>query len=110
MNGSFLAFSKRGSFGLAAFFLAFLGVTADPGGAQVPAEGWEVAGPYPAARVAREGFPNFYAIFLAPWASADAGDGGSIDLQAHVARENEAGDLALARTTFFSPDSGVVVL
>jgi hypothetical protein len=83
---------------------------AQPSGAQVPLTDWTIAGPYPANQVAREGYPNFYAIFLAPWVPADAGADGWIDLTAHLVSQDEGGDLALARSTFFSPDSGVVDL
>jgi len=47
-----------------------------PASGQVPIPGWSAAGPYPAARVVRTAYPNFYAIFGAPWKDVGA-DGGA---------------------------------
>ncbi len=84
---------------LAAFLFAVLPL---PGTAQTPISEWMVAGPYPAERVNRSAYPNFYAIFLAPWKEVEAGPQGLVDLDLHVPRENPNGDLVIARYVFWS--------
>jgi hypothetical protein len=81
-----------------------------PGVAQTPISDWMVAGPYPAARVDRGAYPNFYAIFLAPWERIDAGPQGLVDLSLHVPREDPAGDLVIARHVFWSASDAVLDL
>jgi sugar lactone lactonase YvrE len=78
--------------------------------AQTPVSDWQVAGPYPVDRVDREAYPNFYTIFLAPWQAVTADTEGSVDLEPYLARENPAGDLAIARHVFWAPDDGVMNL
>ncbi len=82
--------------------LGAVSVAPTPGAGQTPVPEWEVAGPYPADRVNREAYPNFYAIFLAPWQTIEADPQGLLNLGLHVARENPTGDLALARHVFWS--------
>ena len=81
-----------------------------PGEAQVPVDGWQVAGPYPATQVARDAYPNFYAIFLAPWKAVGVGDTGLLDLAQHVPREHTGRDLVLARVSFLSHEEKVINL
>jgi hypothetical protein len=69
-----------------------------------------VAGPYPAERVNRAAYPNFYSIFLAPWQEVRSDPQGLVDLNLHVARENPAGDLVLARHVFWSEQDKVLDL
>ena len=59
---------------------------------------WSVSGTYPADRVRRTAYPNFYAIFLADWRSVTADSTGLVDVARYVRREHETGDLVLART------------
>lgn len=78
------------------------------GGAQALVPAWQVAGPYPAERVNRGAYPNFYAIFLAPWKEVRSDPQGLVDLNLHVPRENPTGDLVLARHSFWSERDEVV--
>lgn len=72
------------------------------GWGQTPVPEWMVAGPYPAEQVNRRAYPNFYAIFLAPWQKVQSDPRGLVDLTLHVAREDPAGDLVIARHVFWS--------
>jgi len=71
---------------------------------------WQVAGPYPADRVNREAYPNFYAIFLAPWQTVAPDAQGFVDLNLHIPRETPEGDLAIVRYVFSSDEEKVVEL
>ena len=79
-------------------------------GAQIPVGEWQIAGPYPADRVNREAYPNFYAIFLAPWQTVTADGAGAVDLAEHIPPENSGGDLAIARHVFWAAEDAVVNL
>jgi sugar lactone lactonase YvrE len=81
-----------------------------PVGAQTPVPRWKVAGPYPAERVNRAAYPNFYSIFLAPWQEVQADPQGLVDLNLHVSRENPQGDLVIARQVFRSDRDTVMDL
>lgn len=81
-----------------------------PGMAQTPISNWMVAGPYPAGRVDRGAYPNFYAIFLAPWKEIYAGPRGLVELNLHVPRQNPDGDLVIARHVFWSGTDEVLDL
>ncbi|NIN70436.1 MAG: hypothetical protein GTO46_00595 [Gemmatimonadetes bacterium] len=63
---------------------------------------WEISRTYPAQRVNREGYPHFYSIFFAGWQKVTSEASGLVDIARHVTRENEEGDLVLARTVFRS--------
>lgn len=91
---------------LASTLLCFPG----PTWSQVPVGEWEVAGPYPLEQVDRSGYPNFYAVFLAPWQSVTADSAGVVDLGGQLPKEYPAGDLAIARRVFASPEDRVVNL
>jgi len=69
-----------------------------------------VAGPYPAERVNRGAYPNFYAIFLAPWKEVRTGAEGLVDLNLQVPRDNPLGDLVIARHIFWSGEDRTVDL
>lgn len=88
--------------------LGFLGPSSASG--QVPVTEWRVAGTYPAQRVNREAYPNFYAIFQAPWQSVQTGDGGVLELGSVLSREGEQGSLAIVRHVFWSGEDRVVNL
>ncbi len=77
---------------------------------ETPISNWEVAGPYPADQVNREVYPNFYAIFLAPWSKVPSGLDGVVDLNGLFPRENTGGDLALARRVFTSHEEAEIEL
>lgn len=79
-----------------------------PGSAQSPIQSWQVAGPYPLEQVSRDAYPNFYALFMAPWADIPSGEGGALVLGERLAREFPDGDLALMRHSFISPQDGIV--
>ena len=76
--------------------------------AQTPVGEWQVAGPYPADRVNKEAYPNFYSIFLASWQTVDADANGFVDLNLHLPREIPEGDLAIVRHVFSSDEEKVV--
>jgi sugar lactone lactonase YvrE len=63
---------------------------------------WEISRTYPAQRVDRENYPHFYSIFLAGWQKVMPETLGLVDIARHVTRENQEGDLVLARTVFVS--------
>ncbi len=90
--------------------LAFLLLGPIPACGQTPVPEWKVAGPFPAERVDRTVYPNFYAIFLAPWEDVAAGSLGLVDLNMLVARENPGGDLVIARHVFWSDREKVLDL
>ncbi len=73
-------------------------------------ESWDVAGPYPANQVARDAYPNFNALFLAPWAEAHPDSDGIVNLNGFVERTSGAEDLVLARKTFLVMEDGVLQL
>jgi len=104
--------SGRGSWPrvFATVLLGVLLLDPSPGSSQTAISDWRVAGPYPADRVNREAYPNFYAIFLAPWKAVEADPQGLVELNLHVARENPTGDLVLARHVFWSDREKVVNL
>lgn len=77
---------------------------------QTPIPDWRVAGPYPAERVNRSDYPNFYSIFLAPWQAVTSDPQGLVDLNLHVPRENPTGDLVIARHVFWSDQDKVLDL
>ncbi len=87
-----------------------LGVGPIPGEAQTPVGRWQLAGPYPSAQVARDAYPSFYAIFLAPWEEAEVEGNGFLDISSYVPREYPSGDLALARISFLSQEAKVINL
>ena len=90
--------------------VALPGFMSVPLRAQLPIHNWQVAGPYPAAQVARSAYPGFYAIFQAPWKEAGTADGGFLDLSLHIPREHSGGDLVLARVSFLSREERVINL
>lgn len=61
---------------------------------------WSISRTYPLERVARDNYPHFYAIFYSQWRPATAEPTGLVDISRHVPRENESGDLVLARSVF----------
>jgi sugar lactone lactonase YvrE len=63
---------------------------------------WEISRTYPAQRVNREGYPHFYSIFFAGWQKVTPEASGLVDIARFVTRENQEGDLVLARTLFRS--------
>ena len=78
--------------------------------AQVPIPEWTAAGPYPAARVSRTSYPNFYAIFGAAWEPAAADEEGAVDLAAQFPRQDPDGDLVIARRVFSSDQDRILEL
>ena len=81
-----------------------------PASGQTPIFRWKVAGPYPADRVDRGNYPNFYAIFLAPWQEAMADGSGFVDLNVLASAPPEGGALMLVRTSFLAEEDGVIPL
>lgn len=71
---------------------------------------WWISRVYPAERVPRETYPHFYSIFGAQWEHQDADATGLVDVGRLRARANQAGDLVLARTFFFSDEERDVTL
>jgi len=65
---------------------------------------WQVSQAYPLERVNRDAYPNFYSIFLSEWEELAALPSGMVDVARRTARENEAGDLVLARHIFWSDE------
>jgi sugar lactone lactonase YvrE len=63
---------------------------------------WEISRTYPAQRVNRDNYPHFYSIFFAGWQKVTPETSGLVDIARHVTRENQEGDLVLARTIFRS--------
>ena len=63
---------------------------------------WEISRVYPARRVNREGYPHFYSIFMSAWQKVETEPSGLLDIARHASRENEDGDLVLARAIFRS--------
>ncbi len=63
---------------------------------------WEISRTYPAERVPRDGYPHFYSIFYAGWQKVMPEASGLVDIARYVTRENQEGDLVLARTVFRS--------
>ncbi len=59
---------------------------------------WEVSRVYPAARVNREAYPHFYAIFLSDWRKVRPEPWGLVDIARAHGRTGEGADLVLART------------
>lgn len=94
----------------APLLLCALALAPLPGRGQTPVPEWRVAGPYPAERVNRAVYPNFYAIFLAPWQDAKSDPQGMVDLNLLIPRENPTGDLVLARHVFWSDRDKVLNL
>jgi sugar lactone lactonase YvrE len=71
---------------------------------------WEVSRTYPAQRVNRDGYPHFYSIFFAGWQKVTSEASGLVDIARFVKRENQEGDLVLARTVFRSSGGEAVKL
>lgn len=90
--------------------LISLALSYSPGAGQAVLESWDVAGPYPADQVAREGYPNFNALFMAPWTEVSAEEDGMVDLNGAVERSSGAGDLVLARRSFLVAQDEVLQL
>jgi sugar lactone lactonase YvrE len=67
---------------------------------------WRVSSPYPADRVPRQAYPNFYAIFLGSWEEVEADSTGYVELGARVTEGNPNGDLFLARHIFEADEDG----
>ncbi len=82
--------------------LFFILLLPSPAPCQLSVGRWEVAGPYPADRVDRRAYPNFYAIFLAEWKEAEVGPEGEVDLTRVLEHGTEGGDLAIVRHVFWS--------
>ena len=93
-----------------ALLLAALAIPPVSASGQTPVPDWRVAGPYPAERVNRAAYPNFYSIFLAPWTEVSSDPQGLVDLNFHVPRENPTGDLVIARHVFWSDQEKVLDL
>lgn len=79
-------------------------------GGQTPVESWWVAGPYPAERVNRSAYPNFYAIFQAPWQEVSADSRGILDLDLVLQRGADGGNLAIIRHVFQMPEDRTMEL
>jgi sugar lactone lactonase YvrE len=65
---------------------------------------WEISRAYPAARVNRESYPGFYAIFFAGWQKVTAAPSGFVDIAGHVERNEQEPGIVLARTKFRSSE------
>jgi len=76
--------------------------------AQTPTENpvptWMVSGAYPMDRVSRDVYPNFYGIFLADWRLVETQSSGLLDITSRTTRQNESGDVVLARHIFSSAE------
>ncbi len=59
---------------------------------------WQVSRAYPADRLNRQEYPNFFAIFQARWRTVQAEPTGLVDLATHVERAGITPVCALART------------
>lgn len=59
---------------------------------------WEISRVYPAARVNRDAYPGFYAIFFSEWRKVEPEPWGLVDIARAHGRTGEGSDLVLART------------
>lgn len=71
---------------------------------------WAVSQAFPADRVNRQAYPGFFSLFLADWQDVQANVRGLVDIADRTARENENGDLVLARHVFLSTEDRLVNL
>jgi hypothetical protein len=83
-------------------------VTLDPAPARVMPEGamrtWEVSQAIPPERVRRGSYPDDFALFRTDWQTVEADVRGLVDIADRTARQNQEGDLVLARHVFQSPE------
>ncbi len=71
---------------------------------------WEISRVYPAARVNREAYPHFYAIFFSEWRKVTPESWGLVDIAREHGRTEEGADLVLARTVVRSDGKRTVKL
>ncbi len=71
---------------------------------------WEISRVYPAARVNREAYPHFYAIFFSEWRKVTSEPWGLVDIAREHGRTGEGADLVLARTVVRSDAKRTVKL
>ena len=71
---------------------------------------WMVSRGFAAERARTDRYPHFYTIFLAEWRVATADASGLVDIARHVTRENQNGDIVLARSIFRSDEARDVTL
>jgi sugar lactone lactonase YvrE len=71
---------------------------------------WKVSRGFPADRARTDRYPHFYTIFLAEWKVAASDASGLVDIARHVTRENQNGDIVLARSVFRSDAARDVTL
>lgn len=71
---------------------------------------WVVTQAYPLDRVNRDAYPNFYGIFLSEWQQMQTSPNGLLDVALRTPRQNQTGDLVLARHIFWSDEDRVMNL
>lgn len=84
------------------------GLSLDPVSEEAIAEGmireWQVSQAIPLERVNRDAYPSFSAIFRSDWQPLEALPSGMVDIARRTARQNQGGDLVLARHVFWSEE------
>jgi sugar lactone lactonase YvrE len=71
---------------------------------------WEISRVYPAQRVNRDDYPNFYAIFLSNWQKVTPEKSGLVDIARYHGRTGQDPDLVLARTVVRSDEKQEITL
>jgi hypothetical protein len=71
---------------------------------------WEVSQAIPLDRVQRGSYPNSFSLFRTDWMPLEADERGLVDIADRTPRENQAGDLAIARHVFHAQEHGEVNL
>ncbi len=69
---------------------------------------WALSQAFPADRVNREAYPGFFSLFLAEWQDVDADVRGLVDIADRTARQNQNGDLVVARHIFYSDEDRAI--